>query len=168
MRTVLSAFFVMSLGILVSCSGPRTSSTTDPDLQFGHRYEGNSPDGYSTITISIPQEDLEFSYFPATFDRVIVRPETSQIDQDSVAVEILVKGSLPDACMELHAFNQKRAGHLITATLEMRRAQSGICATVSRPYRLYLILEGGFVQGHYTLKLNDATVPFVVRPFESS
>ncbi len=82
-------------------------------------------------------------------------------------MEILVKGSLPDACMELHAFDQERVGNIITATLQMRRGQSHVCATARRPYRLYLMLERGFVQGHYTLKLNDSTIPFTIRKPEA-
>ena len=154
---------VIMLGSIMACSGPTAEVSMDPDRRFGHRYEGASPDGYHTVTIRVPEEESEFDYFPATFDQIIVRPERVESDQDTVAVEILVKGSLPDACMELHAFDQKRVGNLITATLEMRRPQSQICATVRRPFRLYLMLEDGFALGHYTLRLNNSTVPFVVR-----
>ena len=163
-RFLLTPLF---LGGLISCSGPNATAPTDPDLQFGHRYAGLSPDGYDTITIRVPEEE-EFSSFPATFDHVIVRPERSQPEMDSVSVEILVKGSLPDACMELHAFNQKRTGNIITATLQMRRPRSRICANVRRPYRLYLMLDGGFLSGQYTLKLNNRTVPFTVQFQEPS
>lgn len=36
------------------------------------------------------------------------------------------------------------------------------------PNRLYLMLDGAFVQGYYIFKLNDSTVPFVVRQIEAS
>jgi len=138
----------------------------DPDMQFGHRYEDVAPDGYSTITIQPPDETLRFTYFSATFDRVIVRSDMALLEHDPVEVEILIKGRLPDACMELHAFNQKRTGNIITATLMMRRLESHACATVRRPYRLYLMLEDKYELGSYTLKLNNTAVPFVVQQAE--
>lgn len=168
MRTGFVALAVFLLGYVMACSGPNTATSTEPDMRFGHRYEGSPPDGYRTVTISVPEQERTFTYFPATFERVIVRPEPFQLEQDTVAVEILVKGSLPDACMELHAFDQERMGNIITATLQMRRGQSHVCAAARRPYRLYLTLEGGFIEGHYTLKLNDSTIPFTVRKRETS
>lgn len=159
-QILLTILFFVSI---ISCSGPNATVPTDPDMQFGHRYAGVAPDGYDTVTIRVPDEG-EFSSFPATFDYVIVRPDRPQMEKDSVAVEILVKGSLPEACMELHAFDRKRTGNIITATLQMRRPRSRICAAVRRPYRLYLMLDGKFLPGQYTLKLNDRSVPFIVPP----
>ncbi|MDE2645440.1 MAG: hypothetical protein OXI05_06345 [Bacteroidota bacterium] len=167
MRTGFATLTVLLLGYVTACSGSNTATSTEPDMRFGHRYEGVAPDGYRTVTISVPEQERKFTYFPATFDRVFVRPELLQLEQDTVAVEILVKGSLPDACMELHTFDQERMGNIITATLQMSRGQSHVCATARHPYRLYLMLEVGFVQGHYTLKLNDSTIPFTVRKLET-
>ena len=167
MRAGIVLISAMLPVLVIACSGSNVTVSSDPDRQFGHRYEGVPPDGYNVVTISVPEEELDFTYFPATFDHVIVRPELIRLEQDTVEVEILVKGSLPDACMELHAFDQKRAGNLITATLQMRRPASRVCATVRRPYRLYLILEGGFTQGNYSLNLNDEVVPFTVRQIEA-
>ncbi|MCY4159561.1 MAG: hypothetical protein OXE92_00685 [Bacteroidetes bacterium] len=158
---------VLFLLFLAACSAPRSVVSTDPDMQYGHRYEGIAPDGYTTVKINKPDVEADFMYFPATFDHVIVRSNLIPLEQDTVAVEILVKGRLPDACMELHAFNQKKTENIITATLEMRRLQSSVCATVLHPYRLYLMLEGGFKQGHYSLRLNDTVVPFRVRQAET-
>ena len=167
MRASLTLLMVACLGFFGACSGPVATTPTDPDTSFGHRYEGQAPDGYNAVTISVPDEELEFAYFPATFDHVIVRPDLMQLQTDTISVEILVKGSLPDACMELHAFDQERTGNVVTATLQMRRPQSRVCASVRRPYRLYLMLEDSFVQGHYTLKLNGSIIPFVVQYIES-
>lgn len=167
MRPGVVILTVLLLGYVMACSGSNTATSTDPDMRFGHRHEGLPPDGYRTVTISMPEQGRTFTYFPATFERVIVRPEPFHLERDTVAVEILVKGSLPDACMELHAFDQERMGNIITATLQMRRGQSHVCVTARRPYRLYLMLEGGFVQGHYTLKLNDSAIPFMVRRLET-
>lgn len=163
MKTGFATITVLLLGYVMACTGSNTATSTEPDRRFGHRYEGVAPDGYHTVTISLPDQESTFTYFPATFNRVIVRPELLHLEQDTVAVEILVKGSLPDACMELHAFDQERVENIIRASLQMRRGQSRVCSTTRRPYRLYLMLEGGFVQGHYTLKLNDSIIPFTVR-----
>ncbi len=165
MRT---GFVLFLLGYVVACSGSNTGMSIEPEMRFGHRYEGLPPDEYSTVMITVPEQGRTFTYFPATFERVIVRPDLLHLEQDTVAVEILVKGSLPDSCMELHAFDQKRVGNIITATLQMRRPQSQICAAVRHSYRLYLMLDGGFIRGHYILKLNDSTIPFVVHQTERS
>ncbi len=167
MRSNYSTILVAMLGFMIACSGPGSEIPADPDMRFGHRFEGLPPDGYGPITIQIPEEKSRFDYFPATFNHVIIRPDIVDDEQDTVAVEILVKGSLPNACMELHAFDQKRTGNIITATLQMRRPHAQICASVRRPYRLYLMLEGGFAPGHYTLKLNREVVPFMVRKFDT-
>lgn len=168
MRIVHLSPTILPLLSLLACSGPSSITVTDPDMQFGHRYAGTPPDGYGTVSISEPAEGQAFAYLPATFHRVIVRPDLSQPEQDTVAVEILVKGSLPDACTELHAFEQQRAGNIITGTLRTRRPRSAMCATARRPYRFYLMLEGSFVHGHhYTLKLNDSVIPFSVQENEA-
>ena len=45
----------------------------------------------------------------------------------------------------------------------MRQPIDEVCAQVVRPFRFYLILEGGFVPGSYTLTLNGAAHPFRIR-----
>ena len=44
----------------------------------------------------------------------------------------------------------------------MRRRRGVLCASVVRPYRFYLVLEGQYEQGHYTLKINGVAHTFVV------
>ncbi len=80
-----------------------------------------------------------------------------------VPVEILVKGSLPDGCTELHEVSQERFGHIIHLNVRMRRPQGSVCTRVMRPYRFYLRLDGLFEEGHYTLKLNERVFPFAIR-----
>ena len=150
---------------LAGCTGSR--ATPDPDVQFGHRYNDPAPDGTHTVTITPLTEGETYRYYPATFESVIVRPAAFKpavsADIQQVDVEVLIKGALPDACMELHAFVQERTANIITATLEMRRAQSTLCASVRRPYRFYVLLEGQYSAGHYTLRLNGQAVPFQIR-----
>ena len=88
----------------------------------------------------------------------------SPVQDQDVGVEVLVKGAFPDACMELHAIEQERTGNIVNATLDMRKPQGAICASVRRPYRFYVMLEGRYNLGNYTLKLNDQAISFQVRP----
>ena len=37
----------------------------------------------------------------------------------------------------------------------MRRPNGTVCASVMRPYRFYVLLEGNFDDGNYALKVND-------------
>ena len=76
-------------------------------------------------------------------------------------VEVLIKGALPDACAELHRVTQQRTARLIDIQLTMRRPQGAVCATVVRPYRFYVLLDGLYEPGPYTLSVNG-----VVKPFE--
>ncbi len=166
MKMGVASLTALLFACVTACSGSNTAPPADPDLRFGHRYEAPPPDGYRTVTIDVPDGEHTFRYFPVTFERVVVRPDLLYLETDTVAVEILVKGHLPDTCVKMHAFDQKRAGNIIRATLQMRRPQSQVCAISRRSYRLYLMLEGGFTKGHYTLKLNDTIVPFTVRLLE--
>jgi hypothetical protein len=145
----------------IGCTNTRSSGPT-PDEQFGHRFDGEAPDGRVTVTLTPADTAQAYFYFPAVVDTLIIRPAGFTDGTEAVAVEALVKGALPDACMELHRMQQERAGNLITVALEMRRPQGAICASVLRPYRFYLSLEGTYAPGPYTLRLNDRPWPFQV------
>ena len=164
MKVQLAAAALLTL---TACTGPRISGNEEPDRRFGHRFEGQAPDGRRTITIAAPPEGTpSYTYLPATFESVTIRPAPLTAASDSVEVEVLVKGALPDACIELHAFGQERTGNLVDGTLQMRRPEGTTCVSVSRPYRLYLMLEGVYGQGNYTLTLNGRAVPFEIRWYE--
>ena len=154
------------LGLVAGCVGSRSAEEVSPDEQFGHRYDTEGPDGRRTITIAPADSEQDYFYYPATFDSVNVRPAPFVVglpaEGQDVEVEVLIKGAFPDACMELHRVEQERAGHIINATLEMRRAQGSICASVRRPYRFYMMLEGRYSVGNYTLKLNGEPISFQV------
>ena len=156
------------VGLMAGCAGSRAAEETPPDEQFGHHYEDEAPDGRRTIMITPPDSAVAYFYYPAIFDTVIVRPALfdtgSPAQGQTVDVEVLVKGAFPDACMELHTIGQERTGNIINAALEMRRPQGAICASVRRPYRFYVMLEGRYSLGNYTLKLNDQAISFQVRP----
>ncbi|MCY4171112.1 MAG: hypothetical protein OXF08_05885 [Bacteroidetes bacterium] len=155
-------FAIWVIGCIGACSGPNASTPVDPDLKFGHRYIKESPDGEYIVSITKPDSETDYTYFPATFNHVIIRSDSITAERNAVPVEALVKGNFPDLCTELHRFDQKRAGNIITTTLEMRRPTSRVCANLIYPYQIYLTLSDEFIQGYYILKLNDRVIPFKV------
>ncbi len=153
--------------ILAGCFGARKTARP-PDERFGHRFEGKSPDGRETIVLTAPDSAASYLVFPAAYDTVHVRAEhPASPSVAGVYVEVLVKGAFPDACTELHSVEQEKSGHLINVELDMRRPRGLLCASVVRPYRFYFILDGVYEAGHYSLRINDRTHPFVIRPFDS-
>ncbi len=150
--------------LLSGCFGV-ANQVTEPDDQFGHRIEGDTGDGRRTIVIGPADESRSYNIFPATYQSVKVRIATltDQNAATGVAVELLIKGAFPDACTALHRVNQERSGHIVNVNLEMRRPQGAVCATVLRPYRFYLTLDGTFAEGSYSVLLNDRAHAFEVR-----
>lgn len=149
---------VILIPLLGGCTSVRKADL-DPEKQFGHRAE-DSTDGRITTVIAPPKGDQAYRYNDAFVDEVSVRPARGI--PMPVPVEILVKGAFPDSCTELHEAVQKRSGNLIEVSLRTRRPQSALCASVVRPFRFYLTLEGVFEAGPYTLKLNGDAYPFEV------
>lgn len=161
--------FVILCLAAAGCAGSRTLAETSPDERFGHRYEGQAPDGRRTVSIDPAAGDNQYAYYPATVETVVIRPAPIPADdpEAATAVEALVKGAFPDGCLQLHSFVQERTGNIVEATLQMRRPQGAVCTSVFRPYRFYVTLEGQYAPGHYTLKLNGRAVPFEVRIAEA-
>ena len=161
----MSIRWLTILVLVWGCTGSR--AVPEPDAEFGHRYEGVAPDGSHTLTITSAQQAESYRYYPATIDRVFVRPAPFEVgvpsDSQHVEVEVLIKGALPDACMQLHSFQQERAANIVHASLQMRRRQSGVCASARRPYRFYVLLDGSYAVGSYTLLINGESFPFQIR-----
>lgn len=172
LSTILTRAAVLGLVLgMAACSGPRPGEQP-PDERFGHRYEGEGPDGRRTLTLAPPDSATPYFFYPAPFDTAVVRaaafsPELP-VEGQAVPVEVLVKGAFPDACSVLHGVQQERTGHLIDLTLEMRKPEGAICASVRRPYRFYVALDGMYGVGHYTLTLNGRAVPFEIRAPEGA
>jgi len=154
-RSVLSLF---AMGVLTSCAA-LGQTERDPTEQFGHR-ELESEGGRVTTVIEAADDTRAYRYADAFVDEVQVRPAPESAEP--VAVEVLVKGAFPDACTELHEVSQVRSASLIDVNLKTRRPQNALCASVLRPYRFYLILEGTYAPGAYTLKLNGSVHAFEV------
>ena len=149
---------------LAACAGTRNVEVP-PDEQFGHRFETEGPEGRRTIDLTQADSTGRYFYYPAAVDSVHIRPAPFSGDSMAVVavpVEVLVKGALPDACSELHDVTQNRYGHLIEIRVEMRRPQGAVCASVMRPFRFYLRLDGVYEPGSYSMKLNDRMYAFSV------
>ncbi len=156
---------ILGVLLLASCAGSREAEVA-PDEHYGHRYDDRGPEGRRTLEVAPPAADVEFFYYPAVLDSVHFRPasvESDLAENGAVPVETVIKGSLPDACSELHDLKQERAGHIVRMRLEMRRPQGAVCAMVVRPFRFYVTLEGLYPPGSYTLKLNNRVYTFTVR-----
>ena len=166
-----AAFISVMLYFLAGCMGSRPTDIP-PDEQYGHRFDENATDGRRTLSITAPDNSQSYFYYPAPVDTVHIRTASFNPDMPAagqeIAVEILVKGGLPDACSELHHIEQQRIGHIVDITLEIRRTRGAVCATVIRPYRFYVQLDGTYEQGSYTLRLNDQAYNFVIRAPEEN
>lgn len=165
-KVFASGLTLVLLLIMAGCSGPQAATESNPDDEFGHRFEEPTPDGRSTVLIAPPAADVSYNYYPAIIEDIHVRQGDFDLDrpadEQEVPVEVLVKGSLPDACTELHSVEQERTGNLLRMTLQVRRPQGAVCASVVRPYRFYVELEGAYEQGPYTLRINDQVKAFTV------
>ncbi len=156
---------LLFLATVAGCTGLR-SVQVPVDERFGHRYDDPSAGGRHTVLITPPDSAMEYFYYPAPFDTVHVRPAPFREGIDpatqQLPVEVLVKGSFPDACSELDDLQLNRAAHIIEGTLTIRRPRGAVCASVLRPYRFYFMLDGLYGPGHYTMKLNNEIIPFQV------
>lgn len=161
----MKSFAVLILAAFLGGCMATAPGDVDPDAQFGHRVDGTTDDGRTTIAINPPDASITYRYFPATFESVIVRPAPPSAagNGPGVPVEVLIKGSFPDACAELHDVSQVRRGRMVEVTLQMRRATGSVCAAVLRPYRFYLQLEGTYEPGAYTMTLNSKPHSFEIQ-----
>lgn len=163
----LRMMLVLLAGWVFTACGSIRTPERPLDEKFGHRYEGRATDGRETIVVTSRDENVEYVYYPAAYDTVHIRQAAPASPMDEATrVEVLIKGAFPDACTELHSVAQERAEHILTVTLEMRRPRGVLCASVVRPYRFYVELEGLYEPGHYSLRINNASHPFVVAPFD--
>jgi hypothetical protein len=157
MRSLLLGF--LAAGLVAGCTSAR-QETPDPEGDFGTR-SPEQEDGRTTTVIGPEDGSQVYRYADAFTDHVRVRPEA--VSSEPVAVEVLIEGAFPDSCTELHDANQTRSGNILEVTLRTRRPQGALCAAVIKPFRFYLLLDGAFSPGPYTLKVNGGAHPFEVK-----
>ena len=156
--------FLLALTFAVAGCGLVGGGSRREGARFGDRPGRTSDGGRETVLIAAPADSAGFLVFPAVVDSVAVRPEFAVLAPgDSTAVEVLVKGALPDACAELSRVEQTRRLQSVTVALDMRLPRERVCAAVVRPYRFYLPLEGHYAAGSYVLTLNGTAHPFQIR-----
>lgn len=135
-----------------------------PDQRYGHRYDAAGPDGYPVRTLASEAPSQAYFYYAAPVHEVAVRDAEAETrtDTSTVRAEVLVKGGMPEPCMELSDVSQRRAGHLIEMELQLRKLRGATCEMGEQLYRVYLPLEGRFREGAYTLLLNGDEYPFTI------
>lgn len=159
-----AALLLFVFALCSACGGSGGASEASGDERFGHRYPGVAPDGRETMLLTPADSVVRVLIYPAVLDSIAVRPERSATTPEApVSVEVLLKGTLPDACSRLEDAIQMRRGHLIDVELTTRQPRGRACAQVIRPFRFYLPLEGTYGPGSYTLKVNGAPVSFRIR-----
>ncbi|WP_420455510.1 hypothetical protein [Rubrivirga sp.] len=155
--------FLVTLALVAAGCGGSSATADGPDRdRFGYRV-GSDPNR-ETMLLRPVSDSTRYLVYPAVVDSVAVRPAGRPLPGDGVAVEVLVQGALPDACAELTDVTQARQSHFVTVDLLMRQPRETVCAAVVRPFRFYLMLDGAYPAGSYTLRLNGAAVPFQVLP----
>ncbi|TDI77543.1 MAG: hypothetical protein E2O84_00845 [Bacteroidetes bacterium] len=147
--------------ILVVSSGCMSANSGGGNVEsgFGNR-ETDGEGGRSTIVITSVPNVNEYVVSPVPFESADIRVGTRE--NGTAPVEILVKGAFPDSCTELHGANQTRTNSEVIVNIQARRPVNAVCASVMRPYRFYLTIDGTFESGRYTLDLNGVRQVFVV------
>lgn len=164
MRTV--PWVLLAAVGLAGCAGSGPVAEAPVEERFGYRLGGDET--RETAALAAADETTRYLLFPAVIDGVVVRAAGRPAPGDAVAVEVVIEGAFPDACAQLAEVEQSRAGHFVTAALVMRQPRERVCAAVVRPFRYYLVLDGAFEAGSYTLTLNDAAYPFQVLPLPAA
>lgn len=159
----MRAALLTALALGLAACGGTSEAAGGPDRdRFGYRV-GSDPNR-ETVLIRPVTDSTRYLVYPAVIDSVAVRPAGRPAPGDGVAVEVLIQGALPDACAELADATQERQSHFVTVGLLMRQPRETVCAAVVRPFRFYLMLDGWYEAGSYTLRLNGSAVPFQVLP----
>jgi hypothetical protein len=124
-------------------------------------FEGGEDETRETVLIK-PADGTEsaFDFGPAPIDTVLIRADL-KASRDAV-IEVLVKGSFPDGCSELHRLEQKPSENGQQVSLVMRRPSEAICTQVVRPYRFFFVLDRRFTPGRHILSINGNEYPFSV------
>lgn len=156
---------LLAAALLLAAAGCASSEEAQkpPEERYGHRYEDKGPDGRRTLALATPDTSQDYFYYPVPVGDLKVRHVPFEADSSRVPVEVVVEGSLPNACAALHEAEQERSGRLITVRLQMRVPRGSACRRMTRPYRFYLSLDGYYEKGHYTLTLNNVVHPFRLR-----
>lgn len=156
------ATWALAALVLLGAGGCSGSSVAEKPLdeRYGHRYADGASGSERTLAITPPDSAASYFYYAAPIRAVTVRRAE---EAGPTALELLLEGALPNACLALHEAEQARSGHLVRVTLQMRRPRDVQCPSMVRPYRFYMPLEGRFAPGSYTLFVNGEAYPLTIR-----
>lgn len=161
LRPIVAGLTAMLLLASLSGAGCRSSGPDGPpEARYGHRYEATAPDGRAVMSPDPIADTSSVFVNPVYVDSLRVR--ISEEGDDAHRIDVVIDGTLADACTELHDVRQRRHGHIIEVALLARRPKGAMCAQMIQPFRTYFDLDGTFAPGAYTLKVNDAAQPFEV------
>ena len=88
--------------------------------------------------------------------------EVQVLQSDPVQVQVVVRGTLPDACTEIGEIRQSRDGETVSVTIETHRPADALCAQVLVPIESVVPLEGSFPPGTYAVTVNGVSASFTV------
>lgn len=77
-------------------------------------------------------------------------------------VSARIQGTVPDGCTQVGTVSQSREGNVIVVTIRSQRPTDGPCTTALRDVTVDLRLDGAFVSGAYTVRINGADWTFRV------
>lgn len=74
-------------------------------------------------------------------------------------VQAFVQGEIGDGCTTLQGVTQRRSGNAIELTATFRR-QGDVCTMIMQLMNEWVVLNGTFEPGEYTLRANARALPF--------
>jgi hypothetical protein len=155
--------------LLSACAGTRGLEDVPPDLRYGHRFEDVGPMGRITKYLTEPTVRQSTSLYPVHVDSVTVRHGqfVHGLDPDvqRVAADVVLKSAFPKTATNSTRSSSVASGTISRSSFLMRKPRDIVCNRVRVPFRHYVVLDGSFRPGHYTMKINSRVVPFQVRPY---
>ena len=79
-----------------------------------------------------------------------------------VQVNVVVRGTVPDACTEVGEVSQERVDNEIEVLVYLNRDPNAFCAQVLTPVEETLSIPGDFPPGDYSVTVNGVTETFRV------
>lgn len=136
-----------------------------PEQRFGYRPPAHDAQEAVIWTPTPAAPGRMYFYFDVPVSEIVprVEPRTTALG-DSVRVELLVKGTVPNDCYELESVTETRQARFVGLTLRMRRPQGVPCRTVVRRFHYYHVLRGVYAPGPYVFSANGASRPYEIRP----
>jgi len=73
-----------------------------------------------------------------------------------------VQGVIGDGCSELLPIRQLREGSVVLISIERQRPRDAVCTQIARLYDDVVALEGEFLPGTYTVRVNTTELEFSI------